>query len=203
MSATPQKFNTRAWILALMIIFTALASQGQVIYKQSGVSKITIAGTSTMHDWTMGSSEATYNAVFEANAQGNPVKLASLVFSIPAESLKSGKGAMDKNAYSALKTDKNKQITYQLVSSKMEGKSIICTGKLTIAGTTKQVEVEATWAIGENNSLQCKGSKKIAMSDFNVEPPSFMFGSVKTGNEITISFDVTLAPKKLQPITAN
>ena len=110
---------------------------------------------------------------------------------------------MDKNAYAALKTDKNKQITFQLKSGKIDGKTIQCLGTLTIAGTTKQIDVDATYTILPDGSIQCKGSKKLAMRDYNVEPPSFMFGSVTTGNEITVSFDVVLALKKAQPITLN
>jgi hypothetical protein len=34
------------------------------------------------------------------------------------------------------------------------------------------------------------------MSDFQVEAPSFMFGSVKTGDEITISFNIDLQTAK-------
>jgi hypothetical protein len=45
--------------------------------------------------------------------------------------------------------------------------------------------------------MSFKGSKPIKMSEYNVEPPSFMFGSVKTGNDITITIDVTLTPDKL------
>ena len=150
-----------------------------------------------MHDWTMNSDKATYDVVFETNPQGDPQQLISLVVSVPAESLKSGKGGMDKNAYSALKTDKHKQITFQLASGKIDGKTIRCLGSLTIAGTTKQIDVEATYTILPDGSIQCKGSKKLAMKDYNVEPPSFMFGSVTTGNEITVSFDVILATQKL------
>src|SRR5205085_5914337 len=113
----------------------------------------------------------------------------SLVFSLAAESLKSGKSAMDKNAYNALKTDINKQIAFQLVSAKIEGNKILCTGKLKIAGTTKQIDVEVAYTTLPGGSLQCKGSKKILMTDYKVEPPTFMFGSVTTGDEITISFD--------------
>ena len=80
-------------------------------------------------------------------------------------------------------------------SFKIDGKTIKCQGSLTIAGTTRQIEVEATYTVSTNGSIQCKGSKKLAMSDYNIEPPSFMFGSVTTGNDITVSFDVVLAPK--------
>jgi polyisoprenoid-binding protein YceI len=194
---------TKAGVVTLAIVFASLAVLGQDRYTQSGTSTITIEGTSTLHEWSMTSKEASYDAVFETSTHSEPVRLTSLAFSLPAESLRSGKSAMDKNAYNALKTDVNKQITFQLVSSKVEGKKIQCTGKLRIAGTTKQIEVDVEYNVLPGGSLQCKGSKKILMTDYKVEPPSFMFGSVTTGDEITIAFDVTLAPSKLQPVTLN
>jgi len=190
-------------LLALAFGMIALTGHGQNHYTQGNTARISISGTSTMHDWTMTTDKATYDAVFETNSQGDPLLLTSLSFSVPSESLKSGKSGMDKNAYSALKTDKNKQITFQLTSGKIEGKTIRCLGNLTMAGTTKQIEVDATYTIQTDGSIQCKGSKKLAMSDYNIEPPSFMFGTVNTGNEITVSFDVILALKKTQPITLN
>jgi polyisoprenoid-binding protein YceI len=190
-------------IFVLAIVFASLAVHGQGRYTQSGTSTISIQGTSTLHDWTMTSKEAVYDAVLETNNQENPVRFTTLTVSIPAESLKSGKSAMDKNAYNALKTDIHKQIAFQLVSSTMGEKIIQCTGKLKVAGATKEVELEVTYTILPNGALQCKGSKTIVMTDYGVEPPSFMFGSVTTGAEIIVSFDVTLAPKKPQPITLN
>jgi polyisoprenoid-binding protein YceI len=187
--------KTTVSILALAFMLISLTSYGQGRYAQSSTSRISISGTSTMHDWTMTSEKATYDAVFETNPQGVPQQVTSLVVSVSAQSLKSGKNGMDKNAYAALKTDKYKQITFQLESGKIDGKTIRCQGSLTIAGTTKQIEVETTYTILADGSIQCKGSKKLAMKDYNVDPPSFMFGSVTTGNEITVSFDVTLAPK--------
>ena len=195
--------KTTVSILALIMVLISLTSYGQNRYTQANTSRISISGTSTMHDWTMTSDKATYDAVFEINSQGDPLQLTSLTVSVPAESLKSEKSGMDKNAYSALKTDKNKQITFQLASSRIDGKTIKCVGNLTIAGTTKQIEVDVAFTILSDGSIQCKGSKKLAMKDYNVEPPSFMFGTVTTGNEITISFDVVLALKKTQPITLN
>lgn len=189
--------KTTVSLLTIAFVLISLTSQGQVRYTQSNTSRMSIAGTSTIHDWTVTSEKTTYDAVFETNAQGDPLQLISLVVSVPAESLKSGKNGMDKNTYSALKTDKHKQITFQLASGKIDGKTIRCVGSLTIAGTTKQIEVEATYTTLPDGSIQCKGSKKLAMRDYNVEPPSFMFGSVTTGNEITVSFDVILTPQKL------
>lgn len=188
-----------------VIAFTLLAVTGmaQVTYTQQGSTKITIAGTSTMHDWTMTSTDASYTAVFETNDTGRPIRLVTLSMSLPAESLKSGKSAMDKNAYTALKTDKNKTIGFTLVNASMSPGSIKATGKLSIAGVVKETVVEATYILGPDNSIQIKGLKKIVMTEYGVEPPSFMFGSVKTGDEITVSFDQLLAPKRTPSVTLN
>lgn len=193
MKAKTKFIISKVWII-LVLGLTSFMVNAQTNYKQTGA--ITIAGTSTMHDWTMTSKEVTYQADFELNADGTPTKLNTVSVTLPAESLKSGKGAMDNNAYKSLKTDKHKQITFQLTSSKLNGKVITCSGNLTIAGTTKPVDIDVTYE-AKNGSLVCKGSRKIKMTDFNVEPPSFMFGSVKTGDEITVTFDVTLSQIKL------
>jgi Uncharacterized conserved protein len=185
----------KAGLILLFVIFLPLFIFAQAPYRQTQVA-ISIAGTSTMHDWTMTSKEAKLEGTFTVN-EGALTQLAALNFSLPAESLKSGKGAMDKNAYSSLKTNQYKQIAFALTSAKVEGSIIKCVGNLTISGVTKSIQLDANYKVMPDNSLVCKGSKLIKMTDYKVEPPSFMFGSVKTGDEITISFETTLSPDKL------
>ncbi|MBX2913824.1 MAG: YceI family protein [Cyclobacteriaceae bacterium] len=185
--------NPRVLALLVMVFFHA-AGWAQKPYKVSGTPAITIAGTSTMHDWTMTSKQVTAQAQFEVDANGQLSKVNSILVIIPAESLKSGKGAMDKNAYNALKTDKNKDLKFQLTAAAVAGSNIEAQGTLTIAGTPKPIDLLVT-AQSEANGIRFQGSKKIKMTEFNVEPPSFMFGSVKTGDEITITFDITLSNK--------
>src|SRR5687767_14540150 len=98
--------KTTVIILAIAFALISLNSQGQSRYTQSS-TRMTISGTSSLHDWTMKSESTTCDAVFQINSQGDPLQLVSMVVSVPSESLKSGKSGMDKNAYSALKTDKN------------------------------------------------------------------------------------------------
>ena len=185
----------RKFITGIMLGISFFAA-AQVNYRQSGNIKVTIAGTSTLHDWTMVSTEATCNAVIETNAEGQPVKIQSIAFSLPAESLKSGKGAMDNNAYNSLKTNKFKQISFRLLTARVSEKQVFCSGELTIAGTAKTIDIQAPFELKAGNPV-FKVVKKIKMSEFNVEPPSFMFGSVKTGDEITITVDVPLTPSKI------
>jgi hypothetical protein len=43
------------------------------------------------------------------------------------------------------------------------------------------------------NRIQIKGSKKVKMTDFNISPPTAMLGTLKTGDEVTISFTLVMA----------
>jgi polyisoprenoid-binding protein YceI len=182
--------------VALILLPLFSAAQKVVAFQQSTVNSTFISGTSTLHDWTMTSTEASYEAKFEMSGEGKPIQLQSLSYSLPAESLKSGKNAMDKNAYSALNTSKHKKITFVLTHSKIEGSTIRCNGNLTIAGVTKPVTLEASYKVGPNGDLTCNAKFALKMTDFNVEPPTFMLGTIKTGDELTLTFSINLTPAK-------
>jgi len=189
------KVHVSKFLLAALFL-VALQSAGQTNYKQISESYMTIAGTSTLHNWTMTSLEPQIQAVFEAAANGSLTTVKSLTLTVPSQSLKSAHTAMDKNAYSSLKTDKYKTIAFSITSATVQKNVVQCTGNLTICGVTKVITLEATCTPNANGSLHCTGSKAIKMSDYQVEPPTFMFGTVKTGDDITVSFNLQLAPNK-------
>lgn len=194
---TQMEFSRSTKNLALILGFIALSFtlRAQTNFKQADGSYITIAGTSTLHEWTMTSLQPGVQASFQMDEKGVPSQLKSLSVSVPSESLKSAHKAMDKNAYSALKADKFKAIGFTLTSATTNSNVFQCNGSLTIAGVTKPISLDATCQPKER-TLRCTGSKKMKMSDFQVEAPSFMFGTVKTGDEITISFNIDLTAVK-------
>jgi polyisoprenoid-binding protein YceI len=196
MKTKTKNFKISRVAILLFVMFTSGLGYGQAPYRQNQVS-ITIAGTSTMHDWTMTTKDGVLQANLTLNADGTLSQINSLQLNVPAESLKSGKGAMDKNAYNSLKTDKFKQITFALTSTQVTGNEVKCTGNLTISGVTKVVQLDASCKLQPDNTFNCKGSKALKMTEYKVEPPTFMFGSIKTGDDITISFETTLSPVKL------
>ena len=163
----------------------------------SKTATMTIEGTSTMHDWHMKSSAADIAAMIETDASGKVTGIKSMSFTMAAKSLKSGKDAMDKNAYKALKADKNPNISASLKSAEVTTKDnktymIKAIVKLTIAGKTLETELNATAKHINDNSYSISGEKKISMKEYGMEPPSFMLGAVKTGNDVNIHFDVVL-----------
>jgi len=190
-------------IKKLIIAFTILPLLGilaiaQVNYTNNNVTKLTVNGTSTLHDWEMTSNAGKCDAVFTFDAAGHISGLTSLSFSTPVGDLKSGKGAMDKNAYKALKKDNDKNSTINFNATKSTvtttdkvNYTITTEGNLTIASKTLPVKLVANAKLNADKTITVEGTQKLKMRDFKVEPPSFMFGTVTTGNDITLKYALT------------
>ncbi len=163
-------------------------------YKVSLDVKMEVAGTSTLHDWEMVSDDG--SGVTEVILNGGKlVEIKSLNFQTKAESLKSGKTTMDNYCYEALKTNKYKLIQYRLIevvkiTEYSNYYQIDAIGELIIAGKTRR-EAMVVKAFQEDGIFTFEGEKKIKMTDFDVTPPSVMFGTIKTGNDLVISFSVS------------
>lgn len=175
----------------------------QPIYKINNSKDIDmkLLGTSTLHKWAMDAKtfEGQAQFIFATGSESKLTSVKSLSFSLEVDNLKSGEKALDKNAYKALKTDEYKDILYKLTSatvlSEKEGKYLIKSkGNLTIAGVTRLIDMDVYCMVNKDATITCSGSEKLKMSDYQVKPPTFMLGAMKTGDEITLEF--TLVYKK-------
>jgi hypothetical protein len=180
-----------------MLPILGIIALAQVNYSASNVTKLSIKGTSTLHDWEMTSKAGKCDAVFTFNPAGQITGLSSISFSTPVGDLKSGKGAMDKNAYKALKKDKFASINYVGTSATVTttdkvNYTIHSKGKLTISGNTLDIELVANAKLNADKTISVEGTQKLKMKDYKVEPPSFMFGTVTTGNDITLNYALTI-----------
>ena len=73
--------------LLFIILLTGYVSNAQVQYQQKNDFKLTVSGTSTMHDWEMKTTKIACNATFTVHENGNPSGLTQLSFTMAAESL--------------------------------------------------------------------------------------------------------------------
>lgn len=184
--------------IIMVILFSSMSYLiGQTKFTAKNNINISVSGTSTMHDWVMKSTSGQCTATFTEDANGNLSALTGLQFSVSSKALKSGKDGMDKNAYKALKADKAPNITANLQNATITTKDnktyqIKSTVKLTIAGKTMDTELIAVAKRINDNSYAITGTKNISMKDYGMEPPSFMLGAVKTGNDVVLNFDVVL-----------
>ena len=181
----------------LIMIFSTQTSFAQNFNLNKKASSVKVEGTSNIHDWEMAAEDFQGNLNVEMK-DGQLVKIKELNFAVVAESLRSGKGGMDKNTYKALKTDKNKRITYQVqnvnnidCTSSNECK-VVTSGYLTIAGTKKAADIIFNAKVS-GNSITLTGNQTLKMTNFNVDPPTAMFGTITTGDEVTIKFETTFS----------
>lgn len=185
-----------AILLATGLNFHAFAQQ--TIFQSKSVT-ISLTGTSTLHDWEMKGGQGAGEAAFVVDGSGKLTTLTKLSFNIPAKSLKSEHEMMDNNTYKALNADKFANMSFVLTSATVtplgnNNYQISCMGHLTIAGTTKETDLVATGKFNPaDNSLTVTGIKKMRMTDYNVKPPTVMMGTIKTGNDIAIAYNVRFA----------
>ncbi|MGI9544144.1 MAG: YceI family protein [Cyclobacteriaceae bacterium] len=152
--------------------------------------KVTISGTSTLHDWVSEVQKIEGNA--DILITQNQIKeINKLSLKLKVTSIKSGKEKMDKNTYKALNASNYPHILFNLTKvSSINDNTIEVSGELEVAGTTKPVRLVANSSI-ENGIVTVKGKYDLKMTDFNVEPPVLMLGALKTGDQVTINYQVS------------
>ena len=199
---TPRRLLSIAAALTMTVSATAAAQTS--ILALGTASKVTVAGGSNVHDWAC--SGNTFDAGIELVAasfteplSGVAKPIGKVVVSIPTKSVKCGKDKMDENMYKALKADQFPTIKYELTSYKLDPSKTTATsfvaltqGELTVAGTTAKVEIPVTATRKEGGQIVGEGTLKMLMTDVGIKPPTALLGTMRTKNEITISFQVLL-----------
>jgi polyisoprenoid-binding protein YceI len=180
---------TQLFISIILFIFTVGYTQNSALIPQN--STIDVLGTSSVHGWEIKASKIIGELGMESSNQIN-----FLSIKIPVNSLKSGKGIMDGKTYDAFDYKKNPNISFQLTDAskvKLTDKDIeiILTGNLTMAGETKKTSIKAIGKITKTGDYQLKGSVVLKMTDYGMKPPTAFFGTMKTGDSVTIKFDCT------------
>ena len=189
---------TKIACLSSLLLIINCAAFAQTSY-QSKVIDITLSGTSNIHDWDMVAKSGTSSATFAVNSSGQVTSLTALSFTLPAVSLKSKHTQMDKNTYKALNATKNPNISFTLTSSTLTATGgnnyqINAVGKMSIAGTTKQTDLQATGKYNPTDkSFTVTGVKKMKMTDYKVNPPKALMGTIKTGDAISIAYTIKFA----------
>lgn len=156
-------------------------------------SKFVVEGTSSLHDWEMVSNQCKGSITYTLD--GNVLSFQDISVNVQVETLESGKKTMDKKCYEALKYKKFPNIGYEFKSAtNLQSKgggayTAVFNGNLTIAGNTQNVPINVT-IDATNKTINIKGRKAMKMTDFGVKPPTALLGTIKTGDDITIDFNL-------------
>jgi len=187
----------------LMVVVNLLISStlaAQISFRNiPSQSKVTVKGTSSLHDWEMTSSDM--NVEMEMDQNGNELIISGLSFRGDATGLKSGHDLMNNKAYEALKSKQHPEIIFRQSGVKIEsfqgndfkGKVL---GKLEIAGVTQNVEIPFSGTVKSDQQVSVSGSVKLRMSNYAMKAPTAMMGTIKTGDEVTLEYQVMMQSDK-------
>jgi len=203
-----ENFNKQISAITIMlavVFFTAVPRglKAQANYKTipGKDAAIKVLGSSNVHDWTMTSATTESHGDFKFD-DGTLRSLASFGLSVDAKSLKSEHESMDNRTYKTIKADQFPKITYKLNSAVVtllqKNKYLIkATGDLTIAGTTQTIVLNVTAVVNADNTITCTGSQKIKLTDYRIQPPSFMLGAMKVADDLTIQYNLQYKSNQL------
>lgn len=202
-----------ALLPAVPVPVTTTASNAWVRYEATlpgQGSQCRIAGTSSIHDWTMetpivaGSFEVDARMDFAADASasapiaGGAVPARAQV-RIPVRTLKSYNAKMDEVYKQHIEESVYRNIEYHLERLAYPAgdratnapRTFDSTGNLIIHGVTNQIAMPVTIERLDDRKLQIRGSTGLKMTEYQVQPPAPQLPGlpeIRTGDEITVSF---------------
>lgn len=173
-------------------------------------SQLQVDGTSSLHDWEVMTHTVkgylsfhdhgaeTLDAITDLTSkQTNPV----LHVEVPVNTLASGENGLDKKMYKAMNTNDHPTVTYDLTTAHITGKSedgelkLATQGVLTINGVQQTVDIPMRINSLSYNRLQISGSTDLKMTDFKVKPPTALFGTIRSGDQVTVSWTWLVVPQ--------
>jgi len=99
---------------------------------------------------------------------------------------------MDKLMAEALKAKQYPEIRYELTQAapQIAGASFTVKthGKLTIAGTTRDVTLDVQATRGPDGKYTLVGTAPLKMTAFGIKPPTAMLNTIKTGDDVKVTF---------------
>lgn len=167
-------------------------------------SNFSLEGSSNLHDWSCNVPEFDGSVSMDPEAMAkwpdeNPLFVRGATISIPVKAIACGKDGMNQKLQEAMKAEEHPQIRYQFQKMKLiqnpsslEKVPFIATGELTIAGKTRSVQVPVVGRRLQEDRFSFSGSHRIDMTEYDVEPPKAMLGSLKTDEEVKVSYTVVV-----------
>jgi hypothetical protein len=204
---------TLAVLVGIVLVALPLSVEGAPIVPGStlpvvaSASSLTLDGDSSLHRYSakahdmevgIGVDDARLASAeqplgVEALILGHFVRTFQLL--VPTKKLTSGEKSLDANMRKALKNEdiRFQMDSYDVLPSAKGGPALTVElhGRLTLAGVERKIDVGAT-GVRVADGLRISGSKDLLMTDYQIKPPTLMFGTIKTKDLITVKFTTTL-----------
>ncbi len=180
--------------LIISVVLTNLTIAQSYNLAADSSKQITVTGTSTLHGWTVTAKEVQDIPTTLVITEQNTID--SFSFGVVVNSMDGGRGAsMNKKITGALQAAEHPIITFQqsepaaISEIDSDGNfTLTSKGMLKMVGLEKAIEIIVNGK-KTDNGLILKGSKPLTFSQFDIEPPSAMFGQIVCGDDIAVNFE--------------
>lgn len=184
--------RSRSLLLVSVLLLGVAGWQALPRYTFASGSRVWVDGTSNVHDWSCdaGSLTATLDAAASASAMTG---LSALTVTIPVASLDCDNSIMNGKLRDAMGTSPIRfTLSSARVGSPNNGRFLVeADGQLSIHGTSRSQRVRANGQVLSGGRFRFTGEVPVTMSQFGVAPPRAMAGALRTGDAVTVHFDVT------------
>jgi hypothetical protein len=187
-----------AVLIAGMLVATPAVAQKFTVTEES---KMTIYGSANVTDWEAKAKTITGEIKLRdpdlSDWSGADASLfESVRIAIKVDDIDADSRRMNNNMHGYLKKDRHPEITYRLVEAKElavldnPGVKLTVRGVINAAGTDKEIVHDVEVRKNDSGGLVVSGSQDLKMTDFGIDPPTAMLGSVRSRDEMTITFEI-------------
>ncbi|MDG5767537.1 YceI family protein [Balneolales bacterium ANBcel1] len=191
-------------LTGLLIIVTGLLSPSMAqTFTVSDASSMTIFGSANVTDWEAEVTSITghITVTIPENADWSDAQASwfdEVDIRIPVGDIDADSRRMNRNMHDYLKEDDYPEITYRLVQAKElvvldnPGFKLTVLGTVSAAGESVELEHDVVITPNQNGGFTVTGSQDLKMTDFGIDPPTAVLGSIRSRDEMTIEFELVL-----------
>src|SRR5690625_3404307 len=193
-------------ILSTLLLFTLLTLPliaQQTTLQLGDAAALSLDGDSYVRSW--GADAETVTGTLTLRNSGDllletltPESFGSLELAVAVDSLDSGTRGLNKNMYDYLESKQHPAITFYLrevigVEISNGKLSVHAKGVVNAAGQDHEILMNVLTEVVSPTAIRFTGEQEMLMSDFGIDPPTAVFGTVRSADEIVIRFDVTFS----------
>lgn len=194
-------------LLLASLLVVAWSSLALVSYTfESTPNEMSVEGGSTLHDWSCPIESIEGSLQLDTAQTDDSVPLSgigSVQVRVPVDAIQCDKETMNEKLREALQMNAYPEVYFNLDKAQIKSLpeandgwvGVNATGELILAGERRQIELPVKAQRQANDAFRFVGEHTILLSDYDIDRPSAMFGTIKTSKEVTVKFDVTATPE--------
>jgi hypothetical protein len=190
-------------LLLLLSVQIGYSFQNNIETTVSKINSFVIEGTSTMHSWDVVVNEVHIDFMvsprwFESMENWDSGDIGQLKVTVPVRELDGGRSRMNRDLREAMNEEEYPEIIFNWNSIEIEkteessNKDMKVVGTLEIAGVEKEIEFSVIALLNEKGEMEVNGEVEMDMEDYGIDPPRALLGAIRTGNMITLKFDLSI-----------